>query len=357
MTTTKRHKSRGFHYNSFNFNYVYGHIQPFLGKTLLSMLPAFLYGCASVTENICPFEDYPATKVTITGHPAEVSSLDIFVFNDDAMQKLDCYQRIDDMAVWKGLVVSSSGKRMVTALANFPHDRGYWYNLDSRSYLRKMHAFLDQEAEETPLMIGEASLDTSCDPSIENLGLTPLAGRIILNSICCDFGGKAYSGEKLTDVKIYLTNVNAECAILEEGTSLPKRIINSGKLMEDDLESFREPGLIMQKIPESIGTEVIYPDISLMCYQSNHQDETPGTPYTRLVIEGRISGQTYYWPININRDGSEEPGIWRGRCYSYDVKITRKGTSDPDIPVRITDIIINQEVKEWKEKEEYEVAF
>ena len=76
------------------------------------------------------------------------------------------------------------------------------------------------------------------------------------------------------------------------------------------------------------------------------------------MIEGMLDGELYYWPIDINRDAdSHEYGVLGGHRYIYDIKITRKGSSDPDIPVRTEDFVISQKIAEWREKENYAVVF
>jgi hypothetical protein len=75
---------------------------------------------------------------------------------------------------------------------------------------------------------------------------------------------------------------------------------------------------------------------------------------TKLVIEGKIGGHTYYYPIKINPQGG---GIARGCRYNFDIVLTRTGVTDPDGELNEEDIEINMEVEEWKEKNGYIVSF
>ncbi len=329
---------------------------PFLG-TLLSMLPAFFYSCGYAAEDPGSAMTEPVTKVSLSCPDERIGTLDIFVFNDNVFRNLDCYQRFDDMAGWRGSVVSSGGKRIISALANSPYGKSHWLGMNSRKFLDDVHMNLEDESQGNPIMFGEIPVDTYNSDGSESLKLRPLASEIRLNSICCDFTGKAYDGERLTDVRVYLTNVNAECRLSDDGDSPPIRIVNAGRLDEDDMEGFKDPGILMRSIGGEIGETALKSSFSLWCYQSCHKDETPGSPFTRLVIEGKISGHTYYWPININRGMEHGYGIRRGVCHSYDITITRKGTSNPDIPAKAEDITINHTVRRWNEKEEYEVRF
>ena len=73
----------------------------------------------------------------------------------------------------------------------------------------------------------------------------------------------------------------------------------------------------------------------------------------RLVIEGKIDGTTYYWPLTAGG----EMGIERNMTYNYNILIRRKGTTDPDTPVEPKDIDIELNIKTWTEKENYQVRF
>lgn len=356
MMERKHKTSRGFSKLNFYTSRITGLFQPFLGN-LLSILPALFYSCVPAAENPGFRTSEPVTKVSLAYPTEGIGTLDVFVFKDNPLQKLDCYQRFGSMDEWRGSVVSSSGNRIISVLANSPYGKDHWLNMNSRGFLNEVHMNLEDETAENHVMFGETSVDTYRNEEAEYLHLRPLVCEVRLNSICCDFTGKAYDGERIKDMKVYLTNVNAECRLSDDDGPSPMRIINAGRLEEDDIAGFKDPGIIMRSIDGEIGKKAVRPGINLWCYENCHEEETPGTPYTRLVIEGRISGRTCYWPIDINRDTEYEPGVRRGICHSYDIVITRKGTSEPDIPVKADDITINHKVKRWNEKEEYEVRF
>lgn len=333
-------------------------IMPFLGAlTLSGILPATLYCCSGSPEEIQPSPALCMTKVSLQQDVSVIRSLDIFVFNDDELQRLDCYQRFEEMDDWTGTVVSGSGKRILTAVANCIYEREDWLPLRSRSHLKSFNLRLEDEVRQSPVMTGEIHMTTGRNnPGKTSLKLKPLASEIVLNSISCDFSGRPYEGARVTDAVAYLTNVNAEYSLLEDKNSGPRRIINAGGLCEDDIEEFMDSGLIVQDIAGEISRRTIYPDIRLRCYRSDKPEEGPGTPYTRLVIEGTLAGTRYYWPIDINREDGGE-GIEEGKRYTYDIKITRKGSLDPDIPIKTADFSVIQTISEWKEQERYEVKF
>lgn len=333
--------------------------QSVLGKTLLSLLPALACGCTA--EVIAPSAETAEcnARILMEGHvPAEnLSSLDIFVFKNDELGLVDCYQRIDHPEEWDGNVCSSAGDRTISICANSRMTIDEWPWIRSREGLKKISVNLEQERREYPFMSGEIHVRAKKDsPIYAGLSLRPLASEIYLRSVCCDFTGKPYAGEEITEAKVYLTNINAECGMLEDGDIRPGRLINSARLCPEDVDSFEDPGLIYQELDHNIGKAWIKPEIRLWCYPSNGYEESMGTPFSRMVIEGKIAGHTYYWPVNINRD-SGSSGIDRNRQYIYDIKITRKGSTDPDIPVEADDMEITFKTAIWEEKENCIVGF
>lgn len=331
-------------------------ILPFLGAlTLLSFLPAFLYGCSAPEPLL-----YPAGEVCInidlTKGAGNVDELDIFVFRNDRLQKTDCYQKVPDLESWNREVVSGYGDRIIAVCANCRKDIMEWTGVSSFPYLQNLSVSLEDDDPESPFMSGWKEVSAGSEGRHIQMQLSPLTSIVRLQSISCDFSGRPYSGEKMTDVRIYLTNVSAECRLFDEKGIMPIRVVNAGGLCEDDMEAFRDASVLYRELPYDIGSETIRPDISLICYPNNSPSESPGTPFTRLVIEGKVGGQTYYWPIDINRDDGGE-GIARNEKYIYDIRIRRKGTLDPDTPARTEDMDISFKIEKWEEQEDYKVTF
>lgn len=329
---------------------------PFLGTlTLLSFLPAFLYGC-DVPQASPATKGEAVTRISMESASGRIKDLDIFVFRDDKLQKLDCYQKVEDPSSWNNELISSYGDRIIVVCANTGRTTEDWFSITSLSWLGSLTMSLEDDSLQHPFLSGTASVYIEDEVDHTDILLRPLFSIVELRSIRCDFSERPYAGESLEDVKVYLTNVNAECAILESNGILPSRIINAGGLREEDMLMFPDPSVISREMDGSIMESTIYPDIHLACYPNNSVSEGPGTPFTRLVIEGKVQGETFYWPLDINRtDGGY--GIGRNERYIYDLTITRKGTKDPDIPVRTEDIDIKFSIEKWDEKEDCSVMF
>ena len=334
-----------------------------LNYLLFLIFPASLCGCdfpelkgnAPVTpeysaENECGTS--VKTSISING---KAENLDIFTFDNDRMERLDSYQRFEKEDLRICDIATRTGEKTMVIIANSNTDKYDWIDINCRKALEKRIFNLEEESIAHPVMTAEQQFKAGSTCQVQ---LTPLGGEVVLRSLRCDFSDRTYEGEKLRDIKVYLTNINASCGIQTDIDKYPSRIINAGRLDLNDLERFMHPEMIYAEIDNPVGTARVYPDIRFKTYPNSCPEESVGSPYTKLVIEGRIRDNTYYYPIPINRKrDADEPGIRRNRCYIYDITITRTGLTDPDGSIEGLELDINLEVKEWKEKDWYDVRF
>lgn len=329
--------------------------RPILGISILSILPAISYGCTEPTYTVPEESVRTAVRLMNSNKSAAVEggTADILIFNDDRLQRLDAYQRENAFSCSTLKASCTSGHKIFSIVLNSRKDKYDWADINSRECLSGITSSLENEERQALLMSGECFTQAGMP---FNMAMKRLSAEIILRSLSCDFRDKPYKDQKLSNVKVYLTNVNTEAGIFAESPVIPTRLVNTGRLEPGDLATFKEPDMILQEIPEPVGTEKIWPDIRLICYPNEAETEVPGCPFTRLVIEGSLCGHTYYWPLEINRsDGGT--GISRNCRYIFDITITRAGQTDPDIPVRTEDALINAQIQPWEEKEEYGVRY
>jgi len=319
----------------------------------LALLPT-LFSCSYPASH--SGELITGLDIICTKGSAGVENMDIFTFNDDKLMLLDSYQHIDGQKTSVG-IRSQNGDKIVFACINSQREKYDWAAINSFPSIKEVEVDLSKERRSSPCMTGIVEINAGNEEEYR-LELRRITSEIILRSIRCDFRNKSYEGNNIEEVKVYLTNVNTRCSITSEGAATPTEIINAGGLVYEDLEDFVEPDMILQTIDRSIGRTVLRPDIRLSCYPNAGTADTPGTPYTRLVIEGKIDGITYWWPVDINRNGSnEEQGIYRNRQYIFDIIIKRKGTSDPDTVIETEDAEIKMSIQPWKEKEDHTIGF
>lgn len=316
--------------------------------------PSMLYQDGGLTAE----SPQSAVKVAVHNIPAqELRHTDVLVFNNDPLQRMECYQRFEGSFGDELKIGSQKGEKIMVICANSHWDEDDWKSISSYSGVAEFKADLENESSEFPLLTATTELAAGSNGS--NIAiLETLTAEVVLNSICFDFKDRPYRGEKVSDIKVYLTNVNATCSILTGSHCSPERIINHGRLMNADMEEFADSRILMRSISYPVGSERIYPDFRFICYGNTAREESIGSPFTRLVIEGTISGETWYWPITINRGcGNDHEGIKRNTTYGYDITIRRKGSKNPDTPVELNETEIQLEVGQWEEKDGYTVGF
>ena len=113
-------------------------------------------------------------------------------------------------------------------------------------------------------------------------------------------------------------------------------------------------GMISQDIASAVGTgdEAAQGKKYFHAYENTLVAETDALRFTRIVIQGNIDGITYFWPININREGfrASSPGhdgVKANHTYEYNVKITKIGIGDPDAIIENAVADVTLSVKDW----------
>lgn len=322
---------------------------PVLGKlTTLLLLPA-LFSCQEYETAM--------TKVAVEMTDGNGGQLDIFTFNTGKSGHLESYQHHDSHKGTQVELSSESGEKKIFICSNGQRDIYGWAAVSSFASLDKIQIELCNETRSNLCATGTGTIKAGSG-AIEKIEMRRMVSEVVLKTLRCDFSGKAYEGQSLEDVSVYLTNVNSQCPITAERNILPAGIVNGGRLDLEDLEKFADPSMLYRCVDKVIDSRKSHLDISFICYPNESRTEGPGTPFTRLVIEGNIAGETFWWPISINRsDDAENPGISRNSRYEYDITITGKGTSDPDTPISTEMAEIHMNANPWREKEEQKEMF
>lgn len=323
-----------------------------LAVTLLIItLPAF---CSCDKDN----DSYTEDVRTLWVHNQSINiygdCLDIFFFNDDKLRLLDSYQCLQAMPDGGVEASSRKGDKLFFAITGACIDPT---GIGSYDDLGGLFAELDKELPESPVMTAFAKVRAGEEK--KSVTLEPLLSEIVISSICCDFHKKPYSGQRLEDVKIYLTNVRDRCPVTGEQDA-GSSFINCGALSEEDMKRPGLADLVYSSLEVPVGENVVHPDIHLYCYPDEAGEEGLGTPFTRLVIEGKLGGETTYYPITINRGTAGDTagqGVERNKSYIYDITICRRGVSSPDIPIDVGILRAGFHVKEWDAKGERTIGF
>ncbi len=329
---------------------------------LISLIPALPYGCSStiVHQSQTGTEEHSEYTVMVRSDGEnEPEHIDFFVFNDDELQRIDAYQRVTGSSV---KAASRVGEKLLVAIANYPCSTDDWRRIGSYAALTEEMFLLSDEDPDNPIMSAQMKISAGAS-TVYDIDLQRIMSKVHINTICADFHGTEYDGEPFTDVRIYLTNVNASCAIMKEENFRPEMLVNQGWLDLLSIRDFNVAEMLYKDIPFDFTSSVTYLDMDFYCYPNDTEEETYASPFTRLVIEGQIGGITCYYPITINREengvcfGTDGSGIGRNCLYEFDITLCRFGTSDPDIPVNKEDVMVNCRVLPFTEKDEQTIIY
>ena len=306
-------------------------------------LPAFLLACSPAPE---PVEEtpLPPRKVQIYIFQAgktTLQTLDLLFFQDEPLQRLDAYQHFGSIAGSRVEGTSSTAATRAVAFSNVPEGPAAWSDVRTFASLGSRAFRLEDENPAAPLMVGTALLREGSRRTCR-ITLRPMLSRITLQSVACDFSGRSYAGEKLKDVRAYLTYASAECHPLDTADR-PASWINAGRLDERQTAALPHPEMLLADLCDALGPR-IYPARDFFCYANPSNGLDFGTPATRLVLEGRLGDTVYYYPIDL-------PGLRPGVQYRMDVTLTRAGSTDPDIPAASGAILLQREVLDWDERD------
>jgi len=310
---------------------------------LLAYILAFLFTSCDYSDfsaEIREDKDTTSFEMTLTkAAGTDVSSLDIFIFNDDSLKALDSHQRISQVQPGVIRACSRSGKKLLFLLANIPEGSVDWARASRYESFQACYAKLSDENSQTPVMTAKAALKAGSEKNV-SLTLEPMLAQIKVRSISCDFSGKPYSGQTLKNVRFYLTNASGQC---EFGMArVPSIFLNSGKLDPAELSTLKDRTLLLHDYGKEIGARPVNPGTILHAYPNINEENDIGKPVTRLVIEGEIDGTTYYYPINLKLE--------KNVSYEFDITINRKGTLDADTPIEVDAVTINCSAKQWTDK-------
>ena len=302
-------------------------------------LPAFLFlACTPQSQPEEPVST--ARKVQMYIYPAgktSIQGLDLLYFQDGPLFRLDAYQHLDGLSGNRVTGTSSTAARKVVILSNYPSDAYPWSELRSLESLADLPFRLEDEDPAAPMLYGESEAG-----KMGQVVLRPMLAKITIRSIACDFSGRSYAGERLQDVRAYLTYASQECRPFAPEDP-PASWLNAGRLDETATAALSHPENVFRSLSPSLGGRN-YPSADFHCYPNPSDGTVFGSPVTRLVIEGKLRGVTYYYPIDL-------PGLEADVQYRMDVTLTRAGTTDPDTPAVSGSIRLESQVLDWDGRE------
>lgn len=282
-----------------------------------------------------------------------VNTLELFLFNSDGpnVGELDAYKKFTTADGLTNLQIKGTvGNKNLFVVAN--SHRADWNGVVKVEKFKEQIALLQKDNVSDFTMIASKDVDLKATSSV-TISIERLVARVAINSIKTDFTGTPYSGMKLSNVKLYLVNVNGDKYFWDGSAPTNPVVLNNKLLNAVDANGCSMTGMIYDEILPLIDDSGYTTPHYLYAYENILDTETPDRKFTRLVIQADLNGKTYYYPININQNGFghlsslDHFGIKRNRAYSYDVVIKRPGSTDPDKVVEHGVLSASLSVVDW----------
>lgn len=330
---------------------------------MYALAPVFCPGCSDPEPAFADSgpEARTVTRLSLSAFsagPSGIRCLDLFFFNDDKLQRLDAYQRLEGSALTAAVGASRGGGKILAVLANSPAGRFRWADAGSLDALRGLHVRLQDEDPAHPQMSALVPV-LAGGPAPVPVTLSPYTARVELESICCDFSGRPYAGASLENVRVYLTQVSASVPAVCDSVPVPVEILHAGRFKPGDMAGFLHPEILCDNLSAPVGRTRIRPGTVLFCFPNTAVADSPGAPPTRLVIEGTLEGRTCYYPLEIGRGAfaGDPPGVLPGRTYRFGLTLTRRGADDPDGALEPGTVITDLHVIPWVERNDIIIPF
>lgn len=271
------------------------------------------------------------------GTPNAVNTLQVFVFDDS--DNLEAH----DMADAESIVLSCRpGSKKVVTLVNAPE------LTDVRTYtqLAETRSLLTDNTIDSMVMVGEKDIELSATSSI-TVPVSRLAAKISLKQVINNFEFKSDQDAAFCITRIYLLNVAGEKAYLAD--SQPELWHNKMVLDTDEAPEYTYDLLSSNITIPYNGTYTA--DKYYYCYpnssKSDSSTKTWSARYTRLVVEATLGGEVMYYPVSL-------PEVLPNSAYEITLKVTRRGSPDPDIPVTGVAAEFKVDVQDWIQRDRIE---
>lgn len=260
---------------------------------------------------------------------SEVASIQFLVFDGEV---LDAYKKVTS-----GLSTSitvKTGEKTVWAVANAPDIS----NVTTLTQLKAVSSTLLNNASNF-VMVGSNTGTVPSEDPIE-IEVKRIASRVVVKKVTAAFTNPAYASMSCKLVKMFL--INAPGDINLELTSAPTTwYAQRAYEAVSDLNDF----LSTSGGNHELNTAAFDTDCYHYCYPNpttaDSQASTWSARHTRMVIEVLLGSETFYYPVTL-------PVLEPGKSYEIEnLTITRKGSSNPDQPISLSDATFEISVKPW----------
>lgn len=311
---------------------------------ILSMMLLGLFSCTK--EEPQEVLEWTDLSVCVEGRKATVQSkaeldkdaesrigdVQLFVFREDGT--LDGYTRSKGADI---TVKCTVGKRNVCAVVNCGEDLS---GIRTSDELTAVSTRLTDNSLDSFVMTGEESIHTSLTSSALVLNVDRVVSRVLIRKVTNSLLNQ-YAGAPVEITAVYLINAAADREALMEPETKASEWHNklwyqtgrADKLLYEKVNRIVESG----RSDSQVRTFYACPNLT----EEDSHDEDWSPRHTRLVVETRILGRTYYYPMTLP--------VMRSN-HSYEIKelvIRHLGASSADGVISPADASFTVNVNDW----------
>lgn len=259
------------------------------------------------------------TDSDVAKNEKTISTLQVFVFRGDM---LDAYGTASGSSL---SLTCTAGSREVYALVNAPDLK----SISSKNALLSTMVDLNANAVNALVMVGNRTVALPTTEAVA-ISVTRMVSRIVLPKITRDFESSSLQGLDFTIENIYICDAAGNGSVA--GTAANTKWYNVSTT-KTELTS-----LLVDKVASaSVVNKASYTTTHYFYTMPNDNK----VKKTKLVIEAKLAGTTYYYPVEL-------PALAANKSYEFTgITIKRPGSDAPDTPVSSSSIAFSVSVVDW----------
>lgn len=231
-----------------------------------------------------------------------INSLQVFVFNQHGVYETSAAANKDQLEI-----TCTAGQKRMVALVNAENET----NVPDFETLAGRPVYLEDSGIADLVMLGDTTVYVAAGKSI-NIEVSYLSSKVVLESVKLDLANPEHESLDFEVTSVFLTNVVGDRKYINAST--PSVWLHEGADLSKTLPFIYDSvsGGALEPDGAGYGTDHYF-----YCYPNATSTKT------HLVIETSIEGETYYYPIPLNK-------LLPNNQYSYNVVLTRLGTDSPN---------------------------
>ena len=268
-------------------------------------------------------------SVAHTAEESAVSTLDVFVFRDGA---LEAHGRVSGASSVSGLKVSH-GAKTVWAFANFSTER--MNAIRSLSDAVSLASQYSENSRTSFVMRGSKNITVSSSETSFTMSVTRDVSKVIIDAAPV-FTGTAAGG---TLEGIYLINIPK---VFDEDAVLTSSDGANAWNFDNTVASSPDGSACSYATGSSSWSSALYgmPNASPEAADADTKDYV-----TKCVLKATVQGQTYWYPVGI-------PDMQANKCYAIsNIVINRPGSENPNSYLTEESLSVSITVSPWDEGE------